>query len=103
VQKNNGTLYFNEGAKGIKVENNRVVGVETDKGFHAADIIFSNAGIKRTIELVGENHFDGTFIHKTSRLKDSFGAVTIKYALDYKPVDVPITLYCDKEFAQEYC
>ncbi|MBC2716294.1 MAG: NAD(P)/FAD-dependent oxidoreductase [Desulfobacteraceae bacterium] len=98
LKKNNGIVRIDEGVKDIKVTNNRVSGVETNKGFYPADIVISNAGIKRTIELAGENQFDEPFVNQTTALRDSLAAVTIKYALDYKPVDIPITLYCDKGF-----
>ena len=98
VEKNNGSVHLNEGAQKIRVDNNRAVGIETEKGFYPADIIISNAGIKRTIELAGKSNFDSTFVEETSRLKSSLGGVTIKYALDYQPVDVPVTIYCEKYF-----
>jgi len=98
VKKNNGIVHINESVKEIKVENNRVTGIETDKGFYPADIVISNAGIKRTIELAGEKEFQEDDVKTSSSLKDSLAGITIKYALDYKPVDIPITIYCDKGF-----
>lgn len=98
VRKNGGAVHMNESVKQIKVENKRAIGVETDKGVYPADIVISNAGVKKTIELAGEKQFDESFVKNNMQLKDSLAAITIKYALDYKPTDIPVTLYCDKGF-----
>lgn len=94
----NGNLHINEGVKFIRVENNRTCGVETNKGFYPADLVISNTGLRRTIELAGAKHFTPDYVEKCDSFHDSLGGVTIKYALDFKPTDIPITLYCDKGF-----
>lgn len=103
VRKNGGAVHMNESIKQIKVENNRAIGVETEKGVYPADIVISNAGVKKTIELAGKNQFDDPYVKNNMQLKDSLAAIGIKYALDYKPTDIPVTLYCEKGFVfQDY-
>lgn len=84
-----------EAARAVRVEKGRVVGVETEKGFYPADLVVSNAGVKTTIALVGKDFFDRAYLRWAANLKDSAGTVTIKYAVDRKPVDLPITIYYD--------
>lgn len=90
-----GRVRHGEAARAIRVEKGRVVGVETEKDFYPADLVVSNAGIKTTIALVGKDSFDPAYLRWAENLKDSAGAVTIKYAVDRKPVDLPITIHYD--------
>ncbi len=99
--KYGGKVHFGEAVKRIKVENNKIVGVETEKSFYSAAVVVSNAGIRKTIELAGENNFDRAYAEKSKSLKDSFGGITIKYGLNYKPTDMPLTFYCPKNFEVE--
>jgi len=90
-----GRIHYGEAAIGICVENQRVVGVETEKDFYPSQVVVSNAGIKKTIELVGKDLFDPAYLRWAENLKDSAGVVTIKYAVDCRPVDLPITIHYD--------
>ncbi len=76
----------------IKIDDEQVKGVEVDGEFYEADIVISNAGIKRTISMAGEENFSADYVKHAMSLKDSAGAVTIKYALDYQPSDMPIIM-----------
>jgi prolycopene isomerase len=79
------------------VEDGRAVGVETQEDFYPARVVVSNAGIRKTIELAGKESFDEAYLRWAMSLKDSAGVVTIKYALDCRPEELPITIHYDSE------
>jgi phytoene dehydrogenase-like protein len=94
-ERQGGCVRHGEAATAIRVENGRVVGVETEKDFYPGDVVVSNAGIRKTIALVGKDPFEPAYLRWAESLKDSAGAVTIKYAVDRKLVDLPITIHYD--------
>jgi prolycopene isomerase len=101
-ERNGGEVRFKECVRSIRVKEGRVMGVETEKGVYEADLVVSNAGIGKTIEMVGEDQFPASYTARAKKLKDSLGAVTIKYALDRRPFDIPIVVYMpeDMEWSQ---
>lgn len=93
-EENGGKVHLKESVKSIRIKNKKAIGVETDKGFFKADIVISNAGIKRTVELAGENNFSKKYVKRVKSLKPSAGCVTLKYGLDKMPYDIPLYMYC---------
>jgi phytoene dehydrogenase-like protein len=100
-EKWGGVVRLAEPVERIVVEDGSVRGVETRAGFHPADLVVSNAGVCRTVELAGGDNFEPAFIKRVSELRDSDGAVTVKFALDRKPTDNLITVYVPKGFDYE--
>jgi len=96
-ERNGGEIRLKEGVRSIRVENGKAVGVETDKGVYEADLVVSNAGIRKTIEMAGEDRFPATYTARAKELRDSLGAVTIKYALDRRPFDIPTVVYMPED------
>jgi phytoene dehydrogenase-like protein len=96
-EQNGGKVLLEQEVESIKIENGKAVGVVTKDGFFAADVVVSNAGIKKTIALAGENNFRPEYVEWAKSLKDSFGAVTVKYALDYQPLPAPLMLFSSTE------
>ena len=92
-----GSVCLQESVQSIRVENGNVSGVVTDKGAYDADFVISNAGIKKTIALAGENQFPASYVSRSRNLSDSLGAVSIKYALDRPPFDIPIVTYMPED------
>ncbi|MBU2489338.1 MAG: NAD(P)/FAD-dependent oxidoreductase [Proteobacteria bacterium] len=93
-----GTVHLSEGVKRIVVENGKVTGVETSQGFYPADVVVSNAGIARTIELAGREHFPDTDGKNPDKLADSEGNIILQYGLDgYKPLETPTCIYMQKD------
>ena len=76
----------------IVLEGGKVRGVEAG-GFIPADIVISNTGIKETVGLVGRQHFSQDYLAMVDKLRLSFGAVSVKYALDAEIVDFHLSLY----------
>jgi prolycopene isomerase len=100
-EKHGGELRLGEPVSRIVVEKGTVMGVETEKGFYPSDIVVSDAGIRNTVELAGTGNFDPEYAKRISELIDSDGAVTVKYALDYKPTDAIVSVYIPKGFIYE--
>lgn len=92
-QKHGASIKLGEPAQCIRVENGRVTGVETKKGFYPADIVVSNAGYKQTVALAGAQHFQEDFVTYADALKDSQGAVVVQYALDKQFMQEMVHLY----------
>ena len=96
-ERYSGEVRLKEGVRSIRVENGKARGVETDKGVYEADLVVSNAGIRKTIEMAGEDRFPASYLSRARELRDSLGAVTIKYALDSRPFDIPIVVYMPED------
>jgi len=96
-ERNGGMVRLKEVVRSIRVENGKAVGVKTDKGVYEADLVVSNAGIRKTIEMAGEDQFPASYTARAKELRDSLGAVTIKYALDRRPFDIPIVVYMPED------
>lgn len=88
-----GKTLFNEQVTDIRIDNGKVTGVETASGFYPADIVISNAGICRTIELAGDIHFSEEYIETAKRYKYSNPYATITYALDRPVIPYPVVFY----------
>ncbi len=86
-EKNGGTVRLKQNVTRIVVENNQVKGVETKEGFIPGDMVICNAGIRRTVELAGEDHFPESYVRTAKNYKESLSGVVVQYGLDYCPVD----------------
>jgi phytoene dehydrogenase-like protein len=87
-----GEVRYSSPVQRIVVEGGRVRGVEAD-GFIAADIVISNTGVKETVELVGRRHFPESYREAVDNLRLSYGAVSVKYALDAEVVTPSVIFY----------
>ena len=103
-ERNGGTLEYERPVEGIIVENGRVTGVEA-KGRIPADIVVSNAGLQPTVKMVAD-YLPKEYVDRAMSLKSSYGAVSVKYALNEEVVQYPLTLWMpdlsDPEAAQKY-
>ncbi len=74
----------------IVVRDGKARGVFTSGGEQIdADIVISNAGIKRTLEMAGEDNFPEEYVSYVKGLKYSCAFITTKYGLDRRVVDLP--------------
>jgi prolycopene isomerase len=87
-----GEVRYSSGVERIVIEAGEVKGVEAD-GFISADIVISNTGIKETVELSGRHNFPGDYLKMVDRLRLSYGAVSVKYALDAEVVRPHVIFY----------
>lgn len=87
-----GDVRYSAPVEQIVLEGGSVRGVEAG-GFIPADIVISNTGIKETVGLVGRQHFPDDYLAMVDKLRLSFGAVSVKYALDAEVVKSHLSLY----------
>ena len=92
LQSMGGELRYSTPVEQIVVEGGRVRGVEAG-GFIPADIVISNNGVKETVALAGRHHFPDEYLAVVDKLRLSFGAVSVKYALDAEVVEAPLSCY----------
>ena len=85
-EKNGGTLIRNTKVDRIRVEDGAVTGVITPKGTFNAPVVVSSAGLQPTVlKLVGEEHFDRSYVNYVKGLAPGWGFTSVRYFLN-KPV-----------------
>ena len=83
---NGGELLTKARVESITVEEGRVTGVATKDKVFRAPIVVSNAGIQPTVlKLVGEEHFDKSYVGYVKDMPPSLGFTCIRYIFN-KPV-----------------
>jgi len=92
LQSLGGELRYSTPVEHIVIEGGKVRGVEAG-GFIPADIVISNNGVKETVALAGRHNFPDDYLAKVDNLRLSFGAVSVKYALDAEVVTSPLSCY----------
>ena len=89
-QRDGGELRLGCEIARILVRDGKARGVVTNGGEQIdADIVISNAGIKRTLEMAGEDSFPADYVSYVKGLKYSYSYITTKYGLDHRVVDLP--------------
>lgn len=89
-KRDGGEMRLRCGVSRILVENGKVRGVETREGEEInADVVISNAGIQRTVELAGEENFPEEYTSYIKGLRYSYGAVIVKLGLNRKVEGLP--------------
>lgn len=86
-----GKVEYGRPVQGILVEDGKVRGVRAPETI-PADVVISNAGIQPTVRMVAE-HLPEDYVEKVMKLRSSYGAVSVKYALDAQVVPYPMTLW----------
>ncbi len=90
VRRHSGEVLMSTRVDEIIVEDGRVVGVATDKGRFDAPIVISNAGLQPTVlKLVGEEHFDKSYVNYVRDLVPSYSLIGYRYFLDKPVTDAP--------------
>ena len=100
VEDNGGKVIMRARVEKITVESGRVTGVITDKGRFEAPIVISNAGIQPTVlKLVGEEHFDRSYVNYVKELVPSWGLPGIRYFLDKEVIPTAFgTIFSDDSY-----
>jgi prolycopene isomerase len=93
VQKYGGDLRLRTGVTKIAVAEGSVTGVATEAGSFAAPIVLSNAGLQPTVlKLVGEEHFDRSYVNYIRGLLPSWGLMGIRYFLSEPVFQYPVSI-----------
>lgn len=88
-QRNGGTLLRNHRVQKILVDGGAVGGVVCADGVFRAPIVVSSAGIQPTVlKLVGEEHFDRSYVNYIKGLVPGWGFTSIRYFLAKPVMDV---------------
>jgi phytoene dehydrogenase-like protein len=90
VGENGGKYVTKARVQKILAENGAVTGVATEEGTFHAPIVVSNVGIQPTVlKLVGEAHFDESYVAYVRDLVPSCGLPGVRYFLDEKVIQQP--------------
>jgi phytoene dehydrogenase-like protein len=92
-EKSGGRLMYGQPVHSIVVKKGEAVGVRTARKFYPADIIISNAGINRTIDMAGKKNFPGDYTAKAQSYVYSNSYITVKYALNRPVIPYPVVFY----------
>lgn len=88
-KRDGGSLVLGVGAREILVEDDKVKGVVgSDDKVYPADVVVSNAGLMRTIQLAGEEHFASDYVENVKSYKHSYSWIATKLALERRVVDL---------------
>jgi phytoene dehydrogenase-like protein len=101
VEAFGGKTMFRSRVEKINVEDGRVTGVSTEKATFRAPIVISNVGIQPTVlKLVGEKHFDKSYIDYVKDLVPSLAFIGARYFLSKEVIrNVPYGALFTKESA----
>lgn len=99
-EKNGGTLVNNARVERIDVVDGAVTGVVTTRGSFSAPIVVSTAGLQPTVlKLVGDEHFDRSYLNYIKGLVPGWGFTSIRYFLERPVMDVAIYVaYSDESW-----
>lgn len=87
--RDGGNLMTGVAAKRILLEGGRVKGVlGSDDREYPADVVVSNAGIKKTVELAGRENLPGEYVEWVDGLELSYSWLAVKLAFDRRAVDL---------------
>jgi len=88
-EKNGGKIIRRIKVDKILVKDGAVTGVKTAKGTFKAPVVVSSAGIQPTVlKLVGEQHFDRSYVNYIKGLAPGWGFTSIRYFLNRPVMDV---------------
>lgn len=87
-----GEVRYSTPVERIVVEGGKVRGVEAG-GFIPADLVISNNGVKETVAMAGRHVFPDHYLAMVDSLSLSFGAVSVKYALNAEVVKPHLFCY----------
>jgi prolycopene isomerase len=90
VRRNGGDVLMRTRVDEISIEDGKVTGIVTSKGTFKAPIVISNAGLQPTVlNLVGEEHFDKSYVNYVKDLIPSWALLGYRYYLKKPITDAP--------------
>ncbi len=92
--RNGGRLELAAEVASIDVDGGAARGVTTRDGRRfEADLVVSNAGIKKTVEMAGDGAFPSEYLARARSLEESFSFITVKYGLSRSAVELKAPCY----------
>jgi len=90
-EKNGGHILRSNKVEKILLEDGAVAGVVSKKGTFRAPVVVSTAGIQPTVlKLVGEKHFDRSYVNYIKGLAPGWAFTSIRYFLNQPVMDVAL-------------
>ena len=93
LERFGGKTVFKEPVTRIIIQGGKVRGVETASGTYTADVVVSNAGVRRSLDLAGRENFPEDYVKRVDGYRYSNAYVTVKYALERPIIPHPIVFY----------
>ena len=104
LERMGGRIEYGRRVEGIVIEDGKVKAVQAGEMI-PADIVVSNMGLQPTVRMI-EEHLPGDYVKRAMKYRNSYGAVSVKYALDAEVVPYPMTLWIpdinDQEALDKY-
>ena len=99
LQEHGGTWLATTPVAHIMTQAGQVAGIQTESGdVFRAPVVISNAGIQPTVlKLVGEDRFTPDYVASVRALQPSLAFVGVRYVLDKRFFQVPMTVVCSPE------
>lgn len=104
VRRHGGTVLMRTRTEKILVQSGKVTGIATNQGTFHAPIVVSNAGIQPTVlKLVGEEHFDRSYVDYVKKLVPSLSLLGYRYFLKRRVLEVAygVIFSCDTPWSRE--
>ncbi|MBM3708747.1 MAG: NAD(P)/FAD-dependent oxidoreductase, partial [Actinobacteria bacterium] len=92
LEKMGGRTEYGIPVEGIVVEGGRATGVEAGGSRFEADVVVSNMGLQPTVRMISDE-LPPDYVARANAMRSSYGAVSVKYALDAEIVLYPLTLW----------
>ncbi len=94
VERFGGTTLFGTRVGKILVEQNRIIGIQTEETEFYAPIVISNAGIQPTVlKLIGADAFDPEYVEWVKNLEMNLANVGYRWFLDRPLLTSPMNVY----------
>lgn len=101
LKRFSGRALYGQTVTRIRIEDGAVQGIETASDAFEADIVVSNAGLLRTLQLVGRQHFPAAYVRRAEEARSSNAYVTIKYGLNRRVIPHPVVFHIPDLPAEE--
>ncbi len=101
LKRSGGRVFYGQAARRIRVEAGAVRAVETGSDVFPADWVVSSAGLLRSLELAGREHFPEAYVRRAEEARSSNAYVTIKYGLGRRVVPHPVVFHIPELPAEE--
>jgi len=103
IRRHGGRVLLDRPVDRIEVEAGRARAVWSRGERIEADAVFSNAGVQRTAQLVGDAHMDRAYADRARRLRNSMAGIMIRYTLRSHVIDTPVLFAMPATPVDEVC
>lgn len=100
IEQHGGKVLFKSPVEQILIEDSRVAGVLVKGQRFNSSTVISNADIRQTVKITGEQYFSSRFIHRLNKMQPSTSIFVVYIAtdLDLAKMDIGHELFCYRDF-----